>query len=536
LNRFCANEADYHQRIINHMEGFPDALKSRSGLAVFVWGHEVELHHGGRNSGNGSADLFTVDEDGMVWLIEVKFKYTSEKGQFVWSNQLRRYKRAINNMEWQEVLRYTAKFLRGKEKTKPAIRIPASVTTFTQVLQIWQQNLKRELTDANELKDRVATRLKGGTYGIMVLTDFYDASYEKFGQEFDHEGPLAYVQGVPTAEGMNYAIQWYRPATGDASPQLNSVNWTSELEAPQWRCSPETFPDGLCHGARQLWCDVLKPGLDELGATYKFKNAMSFEVEFDVNGTRSSLLRIGWSERPEEKKAGKAPIKINPRVKNIYKVSNDEGLANKWIKRFHALGWRGRPSNSPRFADVRGDRRERWGVVPVTKEELDSENEGIMQYNPDHDIWEHNGRPGDRESLEGLLCDYSELLKELRKKRDYTAEKYLYAPSKQSEDIGDRTARALAPATQPAVDRDLAAYLKAWRGDEDTTRSPTAWLRRSKRPTIVAGVLLALSLLMGLVLMWPKSNAQTVKSAKSAPAPVMKTETPPPSSSVAHHR
>jgi hypothetical protein len=72
-NLFCANEADYHQRVINYMEGFPDILKSRSGLQVFVWGHEVDMHDGGRNGGNGKVDLFTVDEEGMVWLIEAKF-------------------------------------------------------------------------------------------------------------------------------------------------------------------------------------------------------------------------------------------------------------------------------------------------------------------------------------------------------------------------------------------------------------------------------------------------------------------------------
>jgi hypothetical protein len=56
-------------------------------------------------------------------------------------------------------------------------------------------------------------------------------------------------------------------------------------------------------------------------------------------------------------------------------------------------------------------------VVPVTKEELVAENEGIMQYAPAPDIRFHNGRPGDRESLEGLLSAYSELLDDLRKIR-----------------------------------------------------------------------------------------------------------------------
>ena len=45
-----------------------------------VWGHEIDLHAAGRGGGNGCADLFTVDEEGMVWLVEVKFDKTSEGG------------------------------------------------------------------------------------------------------------------------------------------------------------------------------------------------------------------------------------------------------------------------------------------------------------------------------------------------------------------------------------------------------------------------------------------------------------------------
>jgi hypothetical protein len=38
LDRFCANEADYHQRVIRHLATFPDLLKARPGLETFVWG------------------------------------------------------------------------------------------------------------------------------------------------------------------------------------------------------------------------------------------------------------------------------------------------------------------------------------------------------------------------------------------------------------------------------------------------------------------------------------------------------------------
>jgi hypothetical protein len=49
LNRYCPNETDYHQRVIQHITSFPNELKSRSELHAFVWGHEVDMHDAGRN-------------------------------------------------------------------------------------------------------------------------------------------------------------------------------------------------------------------------------------------------------------------------------------------------------------------------------------------------------------------------------------------------------------------------------------------------------------------------------------------------------
>ena len=36
MDRFCANEPDYHQRVIRHLATFPDLLKARPGLETFV--------------------------------------------------------------------------------------------------------------------------------------------------------------------------------------------------------------------------------------------------------------------------------------------------------------------------------------------------------------------------------------------------------------------------------------------------------------------------------------------------------------------
>jgi hypothetical protein len=153
------------------MEGFPDILKSDNGLHVFVWGHEVDLHDAGRRGGDGSADLITTDEKGMVWLIEAKFSQTSERGDFVWGNQLLRYKQAIQCMEWQDILAYAKNFLRWNEKIKPCFEIPSSVETFTHVLEMWQARIGRAQCDPNTLNSKIASHLKSGTYGVMVLTD-----------------------------------------------------------------------------------------------------------------------------------------------------------------------------------------------------------------------------------------------------------------------------------------------------------------------------------------------------------------------------
>jgi len=413
LNRYCSNEEDYHQRVIQHMASFPDELKSRVGLYAFVWGHEVDMHDAGRNGGNGCADLMTTDEEGMVWLVEAKFDATFEKGAFVWGSQLLRYKDAIARMSWQEVLSYVAKFLRGREKTKPKISFPISVEKFTTILEIWQSNIGRSLVEPQALNDRIATHLKRGTYGIMVLTDFYDESYAAYGNDFQHAGPLAYVRGVPTDSGIDFQVQWYRPGADEyeITPFINME--TSNLDPPKFSCNPSTFGDSLCEGSRDLWLNLLRPGLVELGWNERTANGgMGFDVNFMIGNKSVPLLIIGWPERHakntlrEHKLAGTAGMRINPHIKRIYRASNfDAALANKWMKRFYDRGWRGREAEGM---------RERWGVIPIVDLELRSKVQGIMQYEPRSDIRDHTGRPGDRQTIEGLLADYAEMLGELR--------------------------------------------------------------------------------------------------------------------------
>lgn len=414
LDRFCANEEDYHQRVIHHMASFPDSLKTRPGLQAFVWGHEVDLHDAGRGGGDGSADLFTVDEEGMVWLIEAKFDKTFERGEFVWGNQLARYRNAIAKMEWQDILIYVRKFLRWGEKTKPGFQIPESTETFARVLELWQNTLGRALIRPDELNNRIAARLKYGTYGIMILTDIDDESYARFGSDFEHDGPLSYVQGVPVADGMDYRVRWYRPASRQEDIVAQREVWTSTFDpVPKQLCAPEYFAEGLSQEARTLWLDSFRPGLTALGWSAGKISPMGFEARFEINGKSIPLLLIGWPERDDknvprdEKKFGGASIRIDIHIKRIYEASGFEiGVTNKWMKRFYDLGWRGRPSKGM---------DKRWGIESVTDDELKSRKlQGIMRYRPRDTISCHNGRVADAASLTNLLTELSEFLGEVR--------------------------------------------------------------------------------------------------------------------------
>lgn len=413
MDRFCANEDDYHQRVIQNMGEFPDILKSRGGVQTFVWGHELDLHDAGRGGGNGSADLLTADELGMVWLIEAKFDKTSERGDFVWGSQLRRYRRAISKMEWQDILLYTSKFLWGLEKTKPAFHVPPSTNAFTRVLGLWQDHIGSTLLSPDDLNNRIAAHFKQGTYGIMILTDIIDDSYEEHGRLFMHEGPLAYVLGTPSPAGMEYQPRWYRPGANCVSSVTNLETAAASLRPiSKPLCSSDVFAAGLNTNARKLWSEIIQPGLVALGGEVRNPSTMGFEVHFLLGDSPAPLLLIGWPERDdknvsrEEKTFGSASMRVDAHVKRLYRASGrDVEFTNAWMRRLHDRGWRGRPSRGM---------YERWGVLPVSAQELDSNIQGIMRYLPAPGLSCHTGRLGDADSLRGLLVDLAELLQEQR--------------------------------------------------------------------------------------------------------------------------
>ncbi|TGS36108.1 hypothetical protein EN827_32685, partial [Mesorhizobium sp. M1D.F.Ca.ET.184.01.1.1] len=81
--------------------------------------------------------MLTVDETGMVWLIEVKFNFSLESGTQVWHSQLARYRKALMTMGWQEIVRYTHRFLTGFEQTKPQISLRTDAGSLDECIAEW---------------------------------------------------------------------------------------------------------------------------------------------------------------------------------------------------------------------------------------------------------------------------------------------------------------------------------------------------------------------------------------------------------------
>ncbi|MEI9930048.1 MAG: hypothetical protein WDM89_05690 [Rhizomicrobium sp.] len=245
----------------------------------------------------------------------------------------------------------------------------------------------------------------------MVLTDILDKSYEVYGAQFLHDGPLAYVRGIPSETGMDYRVQWYRPAADGIENAYNFETAPDSLAPPvKPLCTPENFSKGLSGNSRKLWAEILQPGLLKLDAKFTKPSHMGFEVQFRLRNYLFSLLLVGWPERDdrnvsrEEETFGSASMRVDVHVKRLYEAcGRNVQLTNKWMNRFYDRGWRGRPSNKM---------LERWGVSWVSAEELESKVQGIMRYLPRSGISCHNGRFGDADSLRGLLVDVEEFLKE----------------------------------------------------------------------------------------------------------------------------
>lgn len=416
MNKYCANENEYHQRIINSMNRFPDELKSSPGLAAFIWAHEAGMHDAGRGGGNGSADLLTVDEEGMVWLIEAKFGSNPEHGPFAWE-QLGRYRDAIANMTWQKILHYAEAFLKGKEGTSPCISTGRDTKSFEHVLENWQKRIGRSLLSPAALNQRMANSIKSADYGIMVIADTYLSEVVESGRTFRHKGPVAYIQAVPVDDVLEFKVRWLRPSAKKSSQTELHVNADSRFDAYQAElninCSVDGFESSLCPAARDLWLNTLRPGLVGLGwdGSVGKKNEKSFGVDFRIGGRKVPLFSVGWTGSDSKavarsnKLAGNASMRVDIQFNWMKRNSFfNEDFLNRWAARFYYHGWRGRVGSTAT-----------WGIRHIPLFEF-RKTGGVMQYRPVDSHKGFHGGPGERESLRGFLQELSSLIEEITAK------------------------------------------------------------------------------------------------------------------------
>jgi hypothetical protein len=408
--------------VIDSMDRFPEELKSRPGLASFVWAHEVGMHDAGRGGGNGAADLLTADEDGMIWLIEAKFGATRELGQPVW-RQLDRYRTAVAGMSWQKILHYAEAFLQGREETKPSDPVGRGAKSFEQVLANWHERIGRSIVPPVELNQLMARHIKGATYGVMVLADTYVPGVVEEGRLFVHTGPVAYLQAIPADDGVEFKVRWLRSANDSRSMAELHVDADSRFDAYRreinTKCAVDGFENSLCPPARDLWLNVLRPGLENLGwdGTVVRKNPKSFGVAFNVAGRAIALFAIGWTGSDSKavarmnKLAGSASMRVDVQFNWVLGAPFfDEEFLNRWAARFYRHGWRGRNRNG----------METWGVRRIAMSELcDSTlkptSSGVMQYRPIDSHKGFCGGPGEREAIQGFLQELDELLRDIRR-------------------------------------------------------------------------------------------------------------------------
>lgn len=409
MSRHFANEADFHQRIIENPDAFPDRFRGTPGAKTLFWAHELTLHDAGRGGGNGSADLLTVDCTGMVWLIEVKFNFSQESGVRVWKDQLTRYRKALMTMPWQEIVRYTHRFLTGFEKTKPQLLLRPDARSLEECIVDWLAASNADAVPGALIVSIMAERLRTGNFGIMLVSDYFNASDSVEAEAFastEHIGPIAYAVVDPDATGFNWKVEYFRPAVDRSSAAEAFV--TSNFVT---RTKPLVTPSRLRTLVSPACCELLDtvvyPRLRALGWNEHHQpKASAYDAIIPVGKLSLPLLVVGTSERDARalerhtKIEGGQTLKINPRFKAVLNQTGNLAFVNAYMKRFYGLGWRGRR---------RENKHLRWGVEDISADEIRA-SEAAMIYYPSEERRDHNGRERDAESLSEFFTVFEEMI------------------------------------------------------------------------------------------------------------------------------
>lgn len=409
MSRHFANEADFHQRIILNPDAFPTLFRGAPTAHTLFWAHELTLHDAGRGGGNGSADLLTVDETGMVWLIEVKFNFSLESGTQVWHGQLARYRRALMTMSWQDIVRYTHRFLTGFEQTKPQLSLRAGAASLDECIAEWLVSVEAGAVPGALIVSKMAERLRSGNFGVMLLSDYFDASDLGEAKSFadsGHVGPVAYAVVNPDPTGFHWHVKYFRPGVDQGL--VNGAYVTSDFVPEKMPLvTPTRLRSLVSPACRNLLDTLVYPRLHSLGWNERHVAKRSaFDAIIPVDGRSLPLLVVGTSEldaKALERHAkidGGQTLKINPRLKAVLDQTGNLAFVNAYMKRFYELGWRGRR---------REDKHLRWGVTDISAEEIRA-SEAAMIYYPTADQRDHNGREGDAENLSKFFAAFEEMI------------------------------------------------------------------------------------------------------------------------------
>ena len=418
-----SRESEYHQRFIQNCDLLPEELKTTHSDHILVWAHEQRLFDAGKGGGDGSADLVTIDEHGMVWLIEAKVAGNTELGPLIWG-QLARYRIALMTMPIAATHRYCRSYLRGHQRSEegerclPHPNIFSNCDSIEEVFEKWHSHIGRAILKPATLCDRLANQLISGHFGVAVLADIYTESVVQAGDEFEHSGPLAYIQAIPAGGKLDMCCRWLKhPATETvqhATERHYDFQRFDDYEKwiRQHKCSPATIAEALCPESRMLWDDILKPGLIELGWDGKTDAQpsvpSSITVPFPIGSNQVTLLGVGWSSADakqidrERKIPGSAGLKVDI---NFYLCREMEFAQQAhfepWARRFYDLGWRAM-GNGKKLGcgTVSPEAYEKWGRA--------------MNYKPGNGRQDFVGADGEAEVMRDFLKLLGEFLKSIR--------------------------------------------------------------------------------------------------------------------------
>lgn len=409
MSRYFANEADFHQRIIYNADAFPALFRGAPTAHTLFWAHELTLHDAGRGGGNGSADLLTVDETGMVWLIEVKFNFSLEHGTQVWHGQLARYRKALMTMSWREIVRYTHRFLTGFEQTKPQLTLRTDAVSLEECIAEWLVAVRADTAPGLSIVSKMAERLRSGNFGIMLASDYFNASDLAAAKSFAdtvHSGPVAYAVVDPDSTGFHWRVKYFRPGI-DQSSVTGAFVTSDFLPEKMPLITPARLRSLVSPACRNLLDTLVYPRLHELGWNERHVAKRSaFDALIPVDGSSLPLLVVGTSELDAKalerhtKIDGGQTLKINPRFKAVLNRTGNLAFVNAYMKRFYELGWRGRR---------RENKHLRWGVTDISAAEI-AASEAAMIYYPFENQRDHNGREGDAENLSNFFATFAEMI------------------------------------------------------------------------------------------------------------------------------